>query len=82
MSLAEKLEATREGAKKMIPPEKLTVMHQETEKLRDSGIMDGVIKVGASLPDFELIGARGARVSSAALLAQGPLVLTVFRGHW
>ena len=82
MSLAEKLDAIREGAKKMIPPEKFAVMHEETVKLRESGIMNGVIKVGARLPDFEMTGARGALVSSAALLAQGPLVLTVFRGHW
>ncbi len=82
MSLKEKLDAIREGAKKMIPPDKLALMLAATAALRSSGIMDGVIKVGDRLPAFELTGARGDRVASAALLAQGPLVLTVFRGHW
>ena len=82
MSLKEKLDAIREGSKKMIPPEKRTVMQAATDALRSSGIMASVIKVGDRLPDFDLFGARGERVSSAALLAQGPLVLTVFRGHW
>lgn len=82
MSLKEKLDTIREGAKKKIPPDKLAVMQAATDALRSSGIMDGVIKVGDRLPAFELTGARGERVSSAALLAQGPLVLTVFRGHW
>ena len=53
-----------------------------TETLRASGIMDGVIKVGSRLPAFTLPNANGVAVSSADLLAQGPLVLTVFRGHW
>ncbi len=57
-------------------------MGEATDALRASGIMDGVIKVGARLPAFTLPNAHGTPVSSAALLAQGPLVLTVFRGHW
>ena len=53
-----------------------------TQELRDSGIMDGVIKVGDTLPPFSLSNANGETVSSADLLAKGALVLTVFRGHW
>jgi hypothetical protein len=82
MSLEEKLSAIREGAKKMIPAEHLAVMGQATEKLRGSGILRGVIKVGDALPPFELKNARGVAVTSQALLAKGPLVLTIFRGHW
>ncbi len=82
MSLSEKLTAIRDGAMKMIPGDKLAVMLKATEELRASGILNGVIKVGARLPPFDLINMRGAPVSSQNLLGTGPIVLTVFRGHW
>ena len=82
MSLEQKLSAIRDGARQKIPPAALATMGEATDILRASGIMDGVIKVGARLPAFTLPNAHGTPVSSAALLAQGPLVLTVFRGHW
>jgi peroxiredoxin len=44
--------------------------------------MDGVIKVGGQLPAFALKNAFGQEVRSSELLANGPLVLTVFRGSW
>jgi hypothetical protein len=51
-----------------------------TEDLRVSGIMDRLIKVGDQLPSFALPNAYGQDVRSSDLLAQGPLVLTFFRG--
>jgi len=47
-----------------------------------SGILNGVIKVGDPLPRFALQNAVGQEVRSSELLANGPLVLTVFRGTW
>lgn len=82
MSLAEKLAAIREGARQKIPPAAWATMTDATNALRASGILDGVIKVGARLPAFTLPNATGTLVSSTSLLNQGPLVLTVFRGHW
>ena len=82
MSLKDKLDEIRAGAARMIPPDKLALMLAATDALRRSGILDGVIKVGQRLPAFALPNAHGETVSSTALLAQGPLVLTVFRGHW
>lgn len=82
MSLEEKLSAIREGAKKMIPADKLAVMLEATRTLRASGILDGVIRIGDALPPFALKSARGDTVTSTGLLARGPLVLTIFRGHW
>jgi peroxiredoxin len=57
-------------------------MHRATEELRTSGIMDGVIKIGDRLPAFALPNAYGQQVTSADLLAKGPLVLTFYRGSW
>ncbi len=82
MSLESKLAAIRDGAKARIPAAALATMHGATEALRASGILNGAIKVGAQLPAFSLNSARGNVVSSSELLRRGPLVLTVFRGHW
>ncbi len=38
--------------------------------------------VGDTLPSFSLVGASGSTVTSDQLLANGPLVLTFFRGMW
>jgi hypothetical protein len=78
--LAERLDIIRQGADKRIPPDKRAIMHRATDELRASGIMDGVIKVGDPLPPFALKNAFGQEVRSS--VANGPLVLTVFRGSW
>ena len=82
MSLAEKLTTIRAGGVKNIPKDWQTVMGRSMDELRASGIMEGVIKVGDKLPDFTLNDDDGSAVSSHALLADGPLVVTIFRGHW
>ena len=82
MSLEDQLARLREGSAKRIPEETRAIMGRATQELRDSGIMDGVIKVGDTLPPFALQNTDGVEVSSAGLLAQGAVVLTVFRGHW
>ena len=82
MSLEDQLAKIREAAKERVPEEARAVMQRATEQIRDSGIMDGVVKVGDSLPAFTLKNAEGVDVGSADLLAKGTVVLTVFRGHW
>jgi hypothetical protein len=52
MTLEAKLAATREASAKRIPPDAQVIMHNATEQLRNSGILDRVIKVGAKAPDF------------------------------
>ena len=82
MSLEEKLAATREASGKRIPPELQTIMHRATETLRNSGILDRVIKPGAKAPAFALADQDGQMVTLSALLAAGPVVLSIFRGFW
>lgn len=82
MSLEEKLAAVRDGAAKRIPPERLAIMLNATEQLRRSGILDRVIKVGAKAPDFALTDQNGNAVALAALLASGPVLMSIFRGFW
>ena len=82
MTLETKLAATREASEKRIPPELGTIMHDATERLRASGILDTVIKPGAMAPDFSLQDQNGQLVALSALLAAGPVVVSVFRGFW
>ena len=82
MSLAAQLHTIHEGGKKRIPAEKRAIMERATNDLRDSGIMDRVIKVGDPLPAFALKNAEGIEVRSTELLSQGAVVLTAFRGSW
>lgn len=82
MALEDTLRGMREASAKRIPADKAAIMHRGTEELRNSGIMDRVIKVGDKLPPFALPNAYGQEVRSADLLAGGPLILTFFRGSW
>lgn len=82
MGLETKLAEIRDASATRIPPEKREVMHAETNALRDSGIVQNAIQVGDVLPPFSLENQAGEMVSSVALLNQGAVVLTVFRGHW
>jgi hypothetical protein len=82
MSLEEKLAAVREGSAKRIPPELHAVMESSTDRLRGSGILDRVVKPGSTAPDFTLSDQNDHPVALSALLASGPVVMSVFRGFW
>ncbi len=82
MNLTEQLNAIRAGAEKNIPAPTLELMHRATKELNESDILMGVIKPGVSLPAFELPNQNDVSVSSADLLAKGPMIITVYRGLW
>ena len=82
MSLAGKLDEIRAAGAKRIPEDKRVIMGAANKELVDSGVMNGVIKVGDSLPQFALPNAFDETIESSELLAAGPVVLTVFRGVW
>lgn len=82
MSLEEKLTALREQASKRIPADKLGVMHNAINRLRQSGILDRVIKPGSAAPDFTLNDQNGHSLTLSAQATAGPVVLSVFRGFW
>lgn len=82
MALSVRLKAISAGAATRIPADKRAIMAEATKNQRDSGIVDGVIKVGEELPAFSLKNQNGETVTSAGILAKGPTVLTVFRGVW
>lgn len=82
MSLSAKLDALRAGAADRLPAGTLAIMHQATANLRTTNMLSQVINVGETMPDFELPDSHGEMVASAALLAEGPLVVSFYRGLW
>jgi peroxiredoxin len=87
MSLQDKLDAFRARLESGGPPFNAPdwihePMHRATQELVDSGIAGKVLKTGDKAPAFTLNNADGHPVSSTALLAQGPLVVTFYRGVW
>ena len=82
MSLQEKLNEYKAGMQKKAPKEALEIMHRATEDLRKSSIMESVIKVGDKAPDFELQNTAKKPIRLTDLIADGPLVLSFYRGKW
>ncbi len=82
MSLQKKLDAYKEGMVKKAPKEALDIMHQATEDLRNSAVMEGVVKVGDPAPEFELQNVAGELIRLKDIRAGGPLVLCFYRGKW
>lgn len=65
-----------------VPPSVIATMQRATAELIASGATQRALKAGDRAPAFTLSDAEGNTVSSATLLAQGPLVLTFYRGVW
>ena len=81
-SLQSKLDIIRKNFEKQAPAEAVAVMHRATANLTATGAHERALREGATLPAFELPDQDHRTVDSAARLARGPLILTVFRGHW
>ena len=82
MSLQDKLNEHKASFEKNAPPEVLEVMHRATADLRNSGIVDQVLKKGDRAPEFELENARGQRIGSTDIRSNRLMVLTFYRGRW
>jgi len=82
MSLRDRLAAIDAQSQSTLPASDLATMHAATEALRQSGILEGVLKQGAHAPDFTLPDDTGAPVNLAGLRAAGPVVVSFYRGVW
>lgn len=81
-AVALELEATAAATREMLPPEALDVIDSTNRQLEASGIAEAAMQIGDRAPDFTLPDSQGQPVSLNALLADGPVVLTFYRGHW
>lgn len=65
-----------------VPRSVIETMHRATAELIASGQAGRAKKAGDVAPAFTLDNQLGSPTSSAELLAQGPLVVTFYRGVW
>jgi peroxiredoxin len=87
MSLQAKLDAFKADFEAGKPPYSvprtvIETMHRATAELIASGAASRALKAGDTAPPFVLNDANGNSVPSSALLAQGPLIISFYRGVW
>ena len=87
MSLQAKLDAFKADFEAGKPPYSvprtvIETMHRATAELIASGAASRALKAGDTAPPFVLSDANGNPVASSALLGQGPLVVSFYRGVW
>ncbi len=82
MRLQDKLDEYKKSFLEKAPSEAVAVMQKATEDLKNSGILDKVLKTGESAPDFSLPDENGNLVALKSLLAKGPVVISFYRGQW
>lgn len=87
MSLQAKLDAFKADFEAGKPPYNvprsvIETMHRATNELIASGRAQRALRAGDVAPAFTLSDPEGAPVSSADLLAKGPLVVSFYRGVW
>jgi len=82
MSLTQDLANLSAQVRDRIPAEAQAAMGKATEDLINSGVLDRSLKTGDRAPNFTLPNAVGKTVELNALLAQGPTVISFYRGQW
>ncbi|MFI9050730.1 peroxiredoxin-like family protein [Streptomyces sp. NPDC053427] len=82
MSLNDELTAFFRARSGEIPAAAREVMERTDRELAASGQAGRALNVGATAPRFGLPAADGTTVTLDALLADGPVVLTFYRGAW
>jgi len=65
-----------------VPPATQAIHERVVSDLNASGMLAGVLQVGAKIPEFTLQDHNKKPVTSSALLAKGRLVVCFIRGRW
>jgi peroxiredoxin/YHS domain-containing protein len=81
-ALKPKLDEMKEKFNASAPADRKALYEDGITSVEESGVMQSALGVGAAAPDFTLTDASGNPVRLADLLAQGPVVLTWYRGGW
>ncbi|XUL89061.1 peroxiredoxin-like family protein [Streptomyces galilaeus] len=71
-----------EARQQQIPAEIREIMRRASQELADSGQADRALPVGTPAPRFSLPSVTGQTLALDDLLAEGPVVLTFYRGAW
>lgn len=81
MSLKQQLAEYRAGWFKRVPAERQAIMERHIAGLRD-GLAKSTLKTGDRAPATVLGNARGDTVDVGALLKNGPVIVSFYRGGW
>ena len=81
-TFADQIAALNDDLGRQVPAEVLATFGREIEALARSGIAASGLREGTLAPDFTLPDVQGRAVTLSALLGQGPVVLTFYRGEW
>ena len=81
MSLKQQLAEYRAGWFKRVPAERQAIMERHIAGLRD-GLAKSALKTGDGAPAIVLGNARGDTVDVGALLKNGPVIISFYRGGW
>jgi len=81
-SLAEQIEQLQEVMLPQIPEEVLAEMSDAMDLLKQYRLVEQAIKDGDVAPDFDLPEFEGGRVCLSSQLAEGPVVVSFYRGAW
>lgn len=80
--LQEQLSTLKAQSSRRISPDIRRIMEAETSRLRASALLATAPRAGDKLPPFSLTNQHGATTHLEDLLAQGPAVITFYRGGW
>lgn len=81
-TLREELDERRLNMRRFVPKATQAINDRAVEEFRQAGMAAKALKVGEPAPEFTLPDVNGKPVSSAELLAHGPLIVTFIRGRW
>ena len=81
-TLKQQLDATNKRFSDSMAPAVVNNINAAIKEVQDSGILANAKNEGDAAPDFTLPDAAGHEVNLHALLKQGPVVLTWYRGNW
>jgi len=82
MGLSQQIAAYRAEFARTAPPERQALYEAKIEELRASFAIENAIGPNDRAPEFSLPDARGKSVSLSALLRDGPVVVSFYRGGW
>jgi peroxiredoxin len=82
MTLRDELQAVYDEGQRVWPAPAREIIARTSADLAATGMERDALGAGDRAPAFELPSASGGRVALEALLTQGPVVLTFYRGAW
>ena len=82
MTLQAKLDAFKATFKSQAPAQAIDAFERSTQELIDSGQAERALQAGDLAPDFVLTDSDRNPVALKDLLAEGPVVLSFYRGVW